>query len=220
MTPLNFFITPMSADMKMRTLLAHNARGIARYITTSHPDHEPAHPLAFSFVLGLGNKLEWYSEQPAYPSVSVSQQLMLMISGYGRPRLHTLDCNMLALRLGSMPSFMHDECLDLVYSALMRSKEERKMQSSDKIPADVMSKLEMSLASLEKSLLEKDPMMPQHLRNSHSVLVSYPETVHLLDDKEIAMLIDAAEIHTKTEIVKATVKKGTGTRKKIEAGDL
>lgn len=94
------------------------------------------------------------------------------------------------------------------------------MQQSDQIPADVMSKLEMNLASLEQALLNKDPMMPQHLRNSHSLLITYPETVHLLEDKEIAMLIDAAEIHTKTEIIKATVKKGTGTKKKIEASDL
>lgn len=88
------------------------------------------------------------------------------------------------------------------------------------IPQDVMDRLAASLLNLETSLLEKDPMMPQHLRNTHSLLITYPETVHLLEDCEIARIIDAAEIHTKTEIVKATVKKGTGTRKKIDVGDL
>jgi hypothetical protein len=65
-------------------------------------------------------------------------------------------------------------------------------------------------------------MMPQHLRNTHSLLVSYPETVHLLDDAEIARIIDAAEVHTKTEIVKAVAagKSSGGSRKKVDIGDL
>ena len=88
------------------------------------------------------------------------------------------------------------------------------------IPDEIMSKLEDSLAKLEQALLEKDVMMPQHLRNTHSLLITYPETVHLLDDEEIARIIDAAEIHTKTEIVKAAAKGKGASRKKIDAGDL
>lgn len=96
------------------------------------------------------------------------------------------------------------------------------MKTSDTIPADIVDRLSGSLAALESSLLEKDPMMSQHLRNTHSVLVSYPETVHLLDDEEIARIIDAAEIHTKTEIVKAVAsgKASGGSRKKVTAEDL
>jgi len=98
---------------------------------------------------------------------------------------------------------------------------EVKMKPSDKIPPDTLAKLEMHLASLEQALLNKDPMMPMHLRNSHALLISYPETVHLLEDHEIARLIDAAELHTKTEIVKATASKAaTGTKKKVTAADL
>jgi len=87
------------------------------------------------------------------------------------------------------------------------------------LPPDVVAKLTMSLASLEAALLEKDPMMPQHLRASHQLLISYPETVHLLDDDEIARLISAAQIHTQIEIVKAGTAKAGG-RKKISADDL
>lgn len=94
------------------------------------------------------------------------------------------------------------------------------MQLSDKIPADVMSKLSMNLASLEQALLAKDPLMPQHLRSSHQLLISYPETVHLLDDSEVATLIAAAEQHTKTQIIKDTVKKSAGTSKKLSVTDL
>jgi len=87
------------------------------------------------------------------------------------------------------------------------------------LPPDVVAKLTMSLASLEQALLDKDPMMPKHLKESHQLLISYPETVHLLDDDEIARLISAAQIHTGIEIVKATAAKG-GSRKKISADDL
>lgn len=87
------------------------------------------------------------------------------------------------------------------------------------LPPDVVAKLTMSLASLEQALLEKDPMMPQHLRASHQLLISYPETVHLLEDDEIARLIGAAQIHTQIEIVKAGTAKA-GSRKKITADDL
>lgn len=96
------------------------------------------------------------------------------------------------------------------------------MRQIDTIPPDIMSRLEHSLAALETSLLEKDSMMPQHLRNTHSLLISYPETVHLLEDNEIARLIDAAELHTKTEIVKALAKGSStgGARKKVSLDDL
>lgn len=96
------------------------------------------------------------------------------------------------------------------------------MRTSDTIPKDILDRLESSLASLDAALLAKDPMMPQHLRNTHALLVSYPETVHLLDDAEVAKIIDAAEIHTKTEIVKAAAagKSTGGTRKKVSADDL
>lgn len=87
------------------------------------------------------------------------------------------------------------------------------------LPPDVVSKLTMSLASLEQSLLAKDPMMPQHLRASHQLLISYPETVHLLDDDEIARLISAAQIHTQIEIVKASAGR-VASKKKITADDL
>jgi len=69
--------------------------------------------------------------------------------------------------------------------------------------------------------LTKDPMMPQHLRNTHSLLISYPETVHLLEDAEISRIISAAQVHTKTEIVKAVAaKKSTGGRAKLNIDDL
>lgn len=88
------------------------------------------------------------------------------------------------------------------------------------IPQEVLSRLTMNLAELQAALLAKDAMMPQHLRNTHAILVSYPETVHLLDDQEVAALIDAAEIHTKTEIVKSVAAGKGAVKKKITVADL
>lgn len=82
-----------------------------------------------------------------------------------------------------------------------------------RIPADTFRTLDMNLASLEQALLAKDPMMPVHLRNIHATIIAYPESVHLLEDKDVASLIDAAEAHTMTKIVSDSAKKATtGTR--------
>ncbi len=91
--------------------------------------------------------------------------------------------------------------------------------SQTTLPPDIVAKLTMSLASLEQALLDKDPLMPTHLRSSHQLLISYPETVHLLDDDEIARLISAAQIHAHIEIVKAAAPRAT-SKKKISADDL
>jgi hypothetical protein len=164
--------------------------------------------------------LQWYSSPPATLHPWIGEEFMIAIAGHWRKPLTSLDMNMLAVRMGCVPQQEQKTLIKLINSQLLLPKEFRMKDIAHSIPQDVMDRLAASLLSLETSLLEKDPMMPQHLRNTHSLLITYPETVHLLEDDEIARIIDAAEIHTKTEIVKATVKKGTGTRKKIDVGDL
>lgn len=91
----------------------------------------------------------------------------------------------------------------------------------NKLPADVVDKLTANMASLDAALLASDPLMPNHLRNIHALLISYPETVHLLDDAEIAQLINAAELHTKVSIIKSVAAKPASSRKtKVTADDL
>jgi hypothetical protein len=86
---------------------------------------------------------------------------------------------------------------------------------ANKIPVAIMQSLAIHMGNLEKALLAKDPEMPNHLRESHRLLITYPETVHLLDDVEINHLITAAEEYTKTKIV-SEVAKGKGSRGKKE----
>jgi len=90
-----------------------------------------------------------------------------------------------------------------------------------KVPADILAKLQMEMNGLETKLLALDPEMKNHLRESHRLLISYPETVHLLNDEGVALLIQAAKQHMKVEIVKEAAKgKGASTKKKLSTDDL
>jgi hypothetical protein len=87
------------------------------------------------------------------------------------------------------------------------------------LPINVIDELTMVLAELEASLLAKDPKMPYHLAESRRLLKTYPETVALLEDTEIALIISGAQIHSQIEITKAAAGR-TATKKKITADDL
>lgn len=213
----------MSVELAARTLLVHNSVGICFYLTTGRS------PLSLSHTLGLANKLQWYKPVLTGNDVDTLQanKILGLATSLWSHGLNKLDLNMLHLRLASMPKSDQMQCMNNVLRFLNRArfvsnKLERcnLMQMNDAIPRDVMMRLQSSLASLETALLDKDPLMSQHLRNTHSILISYPESVHLLDDNEIARIIDAAEIHTKTEIVKAAAAGKGATRKKVTADDL
>ena len=212
---MKFWIPPLNGEQLARTKLYHTARGVSWYINQGP---RAKHPLAFSWALGL-QAVDWYSSPPTSLSRYLTQEVLIAVAGHWRGRLEDLDLSMIALRFGCLPSSQHELAVQLMNDELLLPKEYR-MKRVDTLPPDVLDRLDSHLASLEQALLDKDPMMPQHLRNTHSILISYPETVHLLEDAEIARIIDAAEIHTKTEIVKATVKKAAGTRKKVDVSDL
>lgn len=212
---MKFWIPPLNEEQVARTKLYHTARGVSWYINQGP---RAKHPLAFSWALGL-QAVDWYSSPPTSLSRQLTQETLIAVTSYWRGRLEDLDLPMLALRFGCLPTAQHELAVHLMTDELLLPKEYR-MKRVDTIPPDVLDRLDSHLASLEQALLDKDPMMPQHLRNTHSILISYPESVHLLEDAEIARIIDAAEIHTKTEIIKATVKKATGTRKKVDVSDL
>jgi hypothetical protein len=97
-----------------------------------------------------------------------------------------------------------------------------KSDENNVIPPGVLDQLKLNMTKLEEGLKQDDPEMPSYLRESHKVLIAYPETVHLLDDHEIHQLIIAAEKHTQTEIIKATATKKAGKSKasQLDIGDL
>lgn len=232
--PLNFFIKPLTGKLAERTRFAHTVRGIAHHITSPASLSTPRSRLDFAFALGLSSHVRWFVDKPGRLDPLLSQEVMHGACQQMNRSLADIDLHAIELAMVSLPEPTREAAVTAlaVHFEVMTdhsyftpanfslTKRADRMKLSDSIPQDVLSKLEMSLASLEASLLAKDPMMPQHLRATHNLLISYPETVHLLDDNEIARIIDAAEVHTKTEIVKATVTKSAGTKKKISAGDL
>lgn len=135
---------------------------------------------------------------------------------------HTID-----LRKCS-PSSFHSilacspaEHQDQMLKYLTSERKDMKTDIESKIPPDILARLDTALASLESALAAKDPLMSNHLRASHQILISYPETVHLLDDAEIARLIGAAQVHAKVEIVKAAAAKSTrAVAKKAKVDDF
>lgn len=239
-SPLPFFIKPLTVEQARRTVFSHTVRGIAYQLTSPASLSAPRHRLDFAFVLGLAPHARWYAapnRHSAKPDSVAARLVLMLASRCWQHSLGKLDLNSIELALGNLhETQLAPACLAIerlcqlytIYHNLSLPERHSSMHAitattgASTIPADVMSKLEMALASLEQSLLAKDAMMPQHLRSTHSLLITYPETVHLLNDSEIALIIDAAEVHTKTEIVKpgATKSAGAGSRKKLGADDL
>lgn len=231
---LPYFIAPLSPELQSRTLVAHLARGFVFHINTPASESALRAITALKHVLGLHNKLPSLKLDAAQRTPLDSQLrwniLRLIQHSWVRP-LHELDMPWIDLQFQQLSHGEQYKAWDIIDRITSRSDslpltwradQMKSVHATQIIPQDILSKLEMNLASLESSLLTKDPMMPQHLRNIHSLLISYPETVHLLEDDEIAKIIDAAQVHTKTEIVKATAKgtSASGSRKKINLDDL
>lgn len=224
--------------MQTRTRIAHVTRGICLYMQQTHEaDKLPSlHPLSLPMTLGLltsMNGVSFYAPQAAErPELlpGYANHIFTLAARYWRGTLRNFNTNgCIDLLLRNLEA--HQQALVLANASYWlstiqhittRTERHNAMKPSDTLPPDIISRLDQALGSLEQSLLDKDPMMPQHLRNTHSLLISYPETVHLLEDHEIARIIDAAELHTKTEIVKAVAKGSSsgGSRKKVSVSDL
>lgn len=237
MAVLNYFIPPLSPAMQTRTRIAHVTRGFCLYVTQQHVVGKlPMGVLSLPLTLGLLTSqqgVQFYApviaDKQELKQQHVSQLLLLASEHWAGSLRDFNSCGCVDLPLRN---FTHEQVseilqdikhwLDIVRHLPTRKERHTAMKHSETVPQDVMARLDQSLAHLEQALLAKDPMMPQHLRNSHSLLISYPETVHLLEDQEVALLIDAAELHTKTEIVKAVAKgkSSGGSRAKVSVSDL
>lgn len=220
-------LSELSASLQAKTLYHHTIKGLVRTLTVPN-----SHPLDLPFLLGLSGKVTWYTTG-AFPLDKMASIAMLRtVATFTDCGLDSVDFHALATRLRQFPAIVQKEIAHRVewyivnYKFLNRTERFNMQPASmfPKIEQSVYDRLEQHLADLEAALLAKDPLMPQHLRSSHAMLITYPETIHLLDDGDVAKLIDAAEIHTKTEIVKASATgKGAGAgagRKKVSLADL
>lgn len=208
------------------TVFHFSARGLGYQLSTG------GHCLALVHAAGLSSAHAWYHPHGiSQPPIAwgIGREILRIIAQFQVGPFADVDLRAWELRLKSLPESLHVDCVSLArlhayYSIVSQPHARRKgyeiMKHTDNIPADVLAKLEMSLASLEQSLLASDPQMPGHLKAIHQVLIGYPETVHLLEDAEINQLISAAKKHTQTEIVRETAAKATGSRKKPSVDDL
>lgn len=229
MARLPFFVPPLTGGFLTRTQVAHTSRGFCWLLLGERGTHRSLWDL--SLVLGTLDKMPpriKHADRDPLPQTHGNQLLLLAAKFWGK-EFAEFDARWISLCFTQMKLPHQTQAVELATRFLttgqyLSSRHERAqlMRTSDTIPPDVLARLDQSLGHLEQALLTKDPMMPQHLRNTHSLLISYPETVHLLDDAEVARLIDAAELHTKTEIVKAVAagKSSGGSRKKVDVSDL
>lgn len=222
------FIIPESKKSRVRVALI--TRGINFWLSQGR---EKNHPLAlYQSVSRFNASSEYFNNPVGLSAISTAIDLDAPnVLRFWTGGIFELNTGTLWFTLKNLvPAEQRQALLDVPFynkaytgpKFFLNVINEVKMKPCDKIPTDVYDRLSMSLASLEQSLLNQDPLMPNHLRTSHQILIQYPETVHLLEDAEIARLIDAAEIHTKTEIVKATASKSGGAagKKKLSVGDL
>lgn len=228
MAKLPYFVPPLTGSLLTRTQVAHTSRGFCWLLRGERGTNRSI--LDLTMTLGVLDKLPSYVRPEHRDSMTpeTSSRLLHLISSFWQRDMEDIDVRWIGLYFRQMKQPQQDQATELATRFLttgqyLSSRQERAqlMKTSDTIPPDILARLDQSLGHLEQALLTKDPMMPQHLRNTHSLLISYPETVHLLEDAEVARLIDAAELHTKTEIVKAAATgKGTGSRKKVDISDL
>ena len=95
------------------------------------------------------------------------------------------------------------------------------MKPSDAIPLNIMEELVGEIKAVEEGLLKKDPMMKVHLQRSHRMIMEYPETAVLLEDHEIATIINGLKMHTNVEIAKSPARASTGKKAaKLTLDDL
>jgi hypothetical protein len=233
MSPLPFYVPPMELPALRRTVQAHVVRGLSHWL--NNLDKPGSHPFVTLYTFGLHrqvNQRYQLSIEPGNAKHIVNQFAGELEPWRAPARINTFLWALSVLQRYSADQQDFEAVLAKAYfyhhCVYQRNRDTRvfdmKQDDASKIPADIYKRLESTLADLQATLLAKDPMMPQHLRNIHATVIQYPESVHLLSDQEIALIIDGAEEHTKTMIVSEAAKKATAPRakslKNISVADL
>jgi len=238
MEPL-IYIPPLDRETENRVMKAHLMRGLLYWLDS--PRNSPVVPNTFLYRTGLQSRIPFWQKTPPLeiqPHMVGTVALYMGLLQCAKPwedYAQSLDTGRLFQKTNAIARIHcktfaeYEVWLATAYAYQFTVKtyptlQERysAMTTADqsKIPSDIMNKLQSNLADLEKTLLAKDPMMPQHLRQIHSTIIAYPESVHLLTDDQISKMIDAAEDITKQKIVSEAAKKATGTKKKKESFDI
>lgn len=223
MTPLPFAVMQFPHPALKRAVQAHVVRGLSHWLNTL--DTSGSHPLNLLYVLNLHPqvKMEYSTRVDVGVAVHVLKQLTIEIEPWDAPsRLTNLVWALSVLKRYCADQQEFEAVLAKAYfyhhCVYHRQRETRnfdmKEDDASRIPQDVYNRLNSVLLDLETTLVAKDPMMPQHLRTIHGMIMAYPESTHLLKDTEIALIIQGAQEHTKVQIVSEAAKKATVSRTK------
>lgn len=217
-----------------RTILVHAVAGLADLLEA--PESRYDHVWDFPKMLGLGEHLKlWGATRSPLVSEEANALICTLFAKTGKV-VWLLKADELALLFRAVPLEQTHELVSKAnhywLAKMLTNSGELIMSDSilhpddaAKIPADVYQRLNMNLEALKTALLNKDPMMPQHLRNSHALLITYPESRHLLSPTAVSTLIGAAQAHMNITIVSkaaaaAVSKSGGGRGKKVSVDDL
>lgn len=86
--------------------------------------------------------------------------------------------------------------------------------------ANIGIELKEKVADLQSKLLTAHPLMPTLLREIHTIIKSDPEQVTLLEESEIAVIVNGLKRQTATEIATTTAKSKTKSIKSLSLDDL
>lgn len=86
---------------------------------------------------------------------------------------------------------------------------------------DNLTQIKEKILSLQEALLDQHPQLPTILRDIHTKLKLDPETVTLLNDEEVAIIVSGLKKQTQTHIVTTASKsKASKALKSLDLGDL
>lgn len=85
---------------------------------------------------------------------------------------------------------------------------------------EISTDLKMKIAELQDAILQTHPRLPLLLKDIHTTLKNQPETVTLLTEDEIAVIVNGLKQQTKTVITQAAISKRVPAKKSINLDDL
>lgn len=93
---------------------------------------------------------------------------------------------------------------------------------NDTAPQERFEVLQLNarIDQLQQALLTKDPMMGEHLKHIHKLMLEFDDTPHLLRDDQRATYIAGLKQYRQVEMVKQVVAKKTGGRRKFTEDDI
>lgn len=233
MAPLPYYVPQYGAALASRTVRAYVMRGLSYWLTNCK--NVTLNPLDLVFVMGVRKEiaLGFTIDLDAGHALPVLESFVLACKPWRhRGNMDSLLWALSVLRHHTTSQEEFEAVLAKAYfyhqCMYQRDRDSRrfdmKEDDASKIPDDVYNRMNVILADLQQTLLAKDPMMPQHLRTIHGLIISYPEAAHLLKDEEIALIIAGAQEHTKVQIVSEAAKKATAPRakslKNVSVSDL